>query len=197
VVREDASGQKRLVGYVTAQHSNYGRNGASSANGGPDLAQQLKAFLQPKLPEYMVPGILVVLDELPHLPNGKVDRKSLPAPALEAAAIAPKYLAPSNEKEKKLAEIWMQILGVKQVGVLDNFFELGGDSLLSFRVVNRANQIGIHLTPRLILEHKTIAELVKAVEANGAPPAARTSVPTITRVSRGAHQQRIPLARAK
>jgi hypothetical protein len=191
VVREDTPGQKRLVGYVASKHAsrNGNGNGAASGNGTSDLPQVLKTFLQPKLPEYMVPGVLVVLEELPRTPNGKVDRKSLPAPSIEASAGRSECMAPRNEKEKALADIWVQILGVNKVGVLDNFFELGGDSLLSFRVANRANQIGIHLTPRLILEHKTIAELVKAVESDSTGAAAKPLAPAITRASRAANRR--------
>ena len=74
------------------------------------------------------------------------------------------------------------MLGLEKVGVLDNFFELGGDSLLSFRVANRASQIGMPLTPRMFFQHKTIAELVKAVEGNGGG-AAKPSAPAITAAS--------------
>jgi hypothetical protein len=101
------------------------------------------------------------------------------------------FIAPRNEKERALADIWMQVLGLDKVSVMDNFFELGGDSLLSFRIANRASQYGLPLTPRMFFQHKTIAGLVKvAVEANG--EAGKTTEPAIIRVSRNAHRSKLP-----
>jgi hypothetical protein len=85
------------------------------------------------------------------------------------------------------------MLGLERVGVYDNFFELGGDSLLSFRIANRAIQAGIPLTPRLFFQHRTIADLVKAIEGISEGVVEEPKGPAITRVSREAHRRRVPL----
>jgi amino acid adenylation domain-containing protein len=181
LVREDTPGQKRLVAYVTRQ---------AGENESPlDLPGTLTAFLQPKLPDYMVPSVVVVLETLPRTPNGKVDRKALPTPSAEAKAASHDFVAPRNDKEKALADIWLQVLGLKEVSVLDNFFELGGDSLLSFRVANRANQVGLPLTPRLFFQHGTIAELVKAAEREEVAQA-KPATSAIARIDRSTARRR-------
>jgi hypothetical protein len=154
-----------------------------------DLPGTLTAFLQPKLPDYMVPSVVVVLETLPRTPNGKVDRKALPTPSAEAKAASHDFVAPRNDKEKALADIWLQVLGLKEVSVLDNFFELGGDSLLSFRVANRANQVGLPLTPRLFFQHGTIAELVKAAEREEVAQA-KPATSAIARIDRSTARRR-------
>jgi hypothetical protein len=141
-----------------------------------------------------VPAIFVALEAFPLTPNGKVDRKALPAPELTGKPEVRNIIAPRNEREKLLAEIWVQMLGLESVGVYDNFFELGGDSLLSFRIANRANQAGIPLTPRLLFQHRTIADLVKAVDGNSEGVVEVSKGPAITRVSREAHRRRLPLS---
>ena len=121
----------------------------------------LRAFLQGKLPEYMVPSAFVFLDKLPLTPNGKVDRKALPAPEARPG-IGKDYVAPRSDAETALAKIWSEVLKIDKVGVHDNFFELGGDSILSIQVVSRARQAGLGLTPKLMFEHQTVAELASA-----------------------------------
>ena len=120
------------------------------------LARRLKESLSAKLPEFMVPSAIVVLGALPRTPNGKIDRKALPLPALESAATPQEFVPPSNPQEEKLAQIWREVLGLSKVSVQDSFFELGGDSLLSFRVASRASQAGLALTPRMFFQYKTI-----------------------------------------
>jgi amino acid adenylation domain-containing protein len=126
VAREDTPGDKRLVAYATAK------------NGEPPKASELRALLQNKLPEYMVPSAFVNLERFPLTPNGKVDRKALPKPDFEAAADKGNFIAPGTPTEMVLAEIWCDVLGRKQVGVHDNFFDLGGHSLLMVQVQTRA-----------------------------------------------------------
>jgi acyl carrier protein len=127
---------------------------------------ELRAGLQRRLPEYMVPAVFVPLDEMPLTANGKVDRKRLPAPEVERSATAVEYVAPRNEIEAKLAEIWQEVLNVRQVGVLDNFFELGGDSILSIQIIARANEAGIRLTPKDLFQFPTVAGLAAIAEAD-------------------------------
>ncbi|WP_166677027.1 non-ribosomal peptide synthetase, partial [Paraburkholderia caballeronis] len=149
-------GGTRLVAYVTAQA------------GGTLAAQPLRERLAVVLPDYMVPGAIVVLDALPLNPNGKVDRRALPAPD----AVAREYEAPAGDVETALARIWQQVLGVEQVGRHDNFFELGGDSILSLKVVERTARAGFALAPRDLFEQQTVAALaarVSVVSVAGQP----------------------------
>ncbi len=147
VVARDEAAVKRLVAYVLP-----------NADGRPQVAD-LRAFLQAKLPDYMLPSTLVVVDALPLLPNGKIDRRALPAPDAERLESNAEYAAPRTPQEKTLAELWAQVLGVKHVGIHDNFFELGGDSILSIQVIARANQAGLRLTPKQLFQSPTIAGL--------------------------------------
>jgi amino acid adenylation domain-containing protein len=123
LAREDEPGDKRLVAYVVA------------ASGEQLEPEALRARLKQKLPEYMVPAVFMVLEALPLSPNGKVDRKALPAPDGSRQS-AREYVVPRTELEAKLAAIWAQVLKVEKVGVHDNFFELGGHSLQIIRVAN-------------------------------------------------------------
>ncbi|KAA3663548.1 MAG: hypothetical protein DWQ04_10335 [Chloroflexi bacterium] len=131
----------------------------------PDV-NTLRDFLQDALPDYMVPAAFVTLDVMPLTPNGKVDRKALPAPEAARPELATAFTAPRDEKEQILAGIWAQLLGIDDIGVHDSFFELGGDSILSIQVVARANQAGLRLNARHIFQHPTIAELA-AVSGTG------------------------------
>ncbi|HEX8557985.1 MAG TPA: amino acid adenylation domain-containing protein, partial [Pyrinomonadaceae bacterium] len=148
VVREDESGHKHLTGYVAAD--------------GEPRADELRAHLQTRLPSYMVPAALVWLDELPLSPNGKIDRKALPAPA--RAADAGRSAAPSTRAERLLASVWEEVLKVEGVGVGDNFFDLGGDSILSIHVAARARRAGLVLSPRQFFQHQTLGALARAAE---------------------------------
>src|SRR5947207_14811455 len=132
VARADA-GVKRLVAYVVP------------AGAGSPSSSELRALVGARLPEYMVPAAFVALDAWPLSPNGKLDRRALPAPDFAAVTGS---LAPRTDTERLLAGVWADVLGVEPVGVEDNFFELGGDSILSIQVVSRARQVGLHLTSR-------------------------------------------------
>jgi amino acid adenylation domain-containing protein/non-ribosomal peptide synthase protein (TIGR01720 family) len=146
VVVLDDQERKRLVAYVTSTV--------------PDVGD-LRSWLKRSLPDYMVPSAFVVLDALPLSPNGKVDRKALPAPARNGEA---RYTAPRGEVQTTLAEIWADVLGADRVGVEDNFFSLGGDSILSIQVVSRARRAGLRLTSQDLFLHQVIAELATSVE---------------------------------
>jgi len=125
VAREDTAGDKRLVAYYV---------------GGDEVElEALRAHLEERLPEYMVPAAYVRLDAVPRLPNGKVDRRALPAPGADSYATHG-YEAPEGETEMELAEIWAEVLGVERVGRHDHFFELGGHSLLATKLVVRIRQ---------------------------------------------------------
>ena len=145
IARKDEPRRQRLVAYILPANQSVS-------------VEELRRALEERLPDYMVPSAFVLLEEWPRLPNGKIDRASLPAP--DHVVRSPRvYVAPRNAIEETLAEIWQQVLGVKQVGIHDGFFELGGDSILSIQIVARANQAGLKLAPKLIFRHQTIAEL--------------------------------------
>ncbi|WP_346397669.1 non-ribosomal peptide synthetase [Pseudomonas syringae] len=128
IAQEDMPGEKRLTAYYTMQE-------AAQAM----TAQTLRAALQARLPEYMVPAAYVKVSEWPLTPNGKLDRRALPAPGDDAYA-SRDYEAPAGEVERALAEIWQELLGVDRAGRNDHFFELGGHSLLAMRLISLVRQ---------------------------------------------------------
>jgi aryl carrier-like protein len=120
----------------------------------------------------MVPSAFVILDRLPRLPGGKVDRAALPGSGAALASERP-FVAPRTPTERRLAEIWAKVLGREGVSVEDNFFELGGHSIQSIQISHRAIAAGLPITPRDLLHHPTVAELATLADATGAA----TSVP--------------------
>ncbi|WP_026423721.1 non-ribosomal peptide synthase/polyketide synthase [Actinokineospora inagensis] len=146
-VHTDPAGHKRLVGYVA---------GSSL----PDSAA-LREFLVETQPDHLVPTAFVLLASLPVSPNGKVDRKALPAPDLSVSTVA--YLAPTNPVEEALAKVWADVLGIDRVGLADNFFALGGDSILSIQVAARARQVGLKVATKDLFLHQTIGDLAPVV----------------------------------
>jgi amino acid adenylation domain-containing protein len=145
IVREDNLGDKRLVAYVVPQ---------------PEInltTNEIRQFLRAKLPDYMVPTAFVFLDTFPLTPNGKIDRRALPAPDLQGQG---EYIAPSNPIEEKMARIWAEVLKLQRVSIEDNFFELGGHSLLATQVISRLQEtFEIVLPLRYLFEFPTIAQL--------------------------------------
>lgn len=125
----------------------------------------LRSLLKEKLPEYMVPSSFMILDALPLTPNCKVDRKALPAPYLsEAVSTETEFVAPRNEVETQLSEIWTQVLRVKQVGVDDNFFDLGGNSLLTAQLLSLVrDKFQVELPLADLFESPTVAKLAVAI----------------------------------
>jgi aryl carrier-like protein len=144
---EGPHGQSWLLGYVVIT-----RESLPSTN-------ELRAYLKERLPDYMVPQTFMVLDALPLLPNGKVNRRALPAPGSMRPDLAELYVAPRTEIEEVLAAIWSQVLGIEQVGIHDNFFELGGDSIRSVRMVALAKKRGFNFTVQQVFHTPTIARL--------------------------------------
>ncbi|MBC7828704.1 MAG: amino acid adenylation domain-containing protein [Chitinophagaceae bacterium] len=122
------------------------------------LQKDIRAFLQQQLPDYMIPGLLVELDQLPLTPNGKIDKKALPNPDIEL--IGSEYVAPRNVLESKLADIWKEVLEIEKVGIYDNFFELGGHSLKAIQLISRLHKrLNIKTDIGKILSNPTIKEL--------------------------------------
>ncbi|HAU1410626.1 TPA: amino acid adenylation domain-containing protein, partial [Legionella pneumophila] len=147
VAQDVGDGAKRLVGYYVLRPE--AADGVS--------ASDVRDYLKGRLPEYMVPSFLVAMEAMPLTPNGKLDRKALPAP--EGAAIQKAYVAPRNALEEALVLIWQEVLGVQTIGVEDNFFELGGDSIVSIQMLARAHRQKIHLRARDVFQYPTIREL--------------------------------------
>ncbi|CZT29110.1 amino acid adenylation [Pseudomonas cerasi] len=151
VAREDVPGDKRLVGYYT------------SGEGKPGLdIEQLRAWLSGLLPDYMVPAAYVRLASLPVTANGKLDRKSLPAPDCDSIA-SRAYEAPQGAIEIALASLWAELLHVEQVGRQDNFFELGGHSLLAVTLIARMRRLDMRADIRVLFVQPTLAALAAAV----------------------------------
>jgi amino acid adenylation domain-containing protein/non-ribosomal peptide synthase protein (TIGR01720 family) len=144
IAREDRPGDKRLVGYVT----------------GIDDPAGLRAQLAERLPAYMVPAAVVVLDALPLTVNGKLDIRALPAPEYTDVD---HYRAPANPVEEILAGIYAEVLGLERVGVDDSFFDLGGDSISAIQVIMRGHAAGLVGRPRDIFVQQTVARLARVV----------------------------------
>jgi amino acid adenylation domain-containing protein/non-ribosomal peptide synthase protein (TIGR01720 family) len=159
-VVDDPAGQNRLVGYVTGA--------------GLD-SKEIRRELQQRLPEYMVPAVVLVLDALPLTAHGKLDRAALPVPEPDLAELWAGR-PPVTEEEKTLCAVFAEVLGLTAVGADDNFFTLGGDSINSIQVVSRARRAGLALTLKDIFQHKTAEAIAGVVSplAEAAPEPART-----------------------
>jgi amino acid adenylation domain-containing protein len=150
VAQEDESGQKRLVAYMTTR-------------GVPPTIAELREHLKKQMPEHMVPAVFVTLEEFPLTPNGKVDRKALPKPEVDAAD--EKFEPPATATEIALANIWSGVLGVKRIGLHHSFFDLGGHSLLAVRVASRVSvalQVGMPL--RTLINNPTLAACSRQID---------------------------------
>jgi len=157
IATEDGLGHKRLVAYVTTE------NNVAQGVSEEEVVTTLRNALQSRLPEYMVPTVFIILDQLPLTPNGKLDRKRLPAPK-DSAGQAAVYIAPRNETEQALCEVWQKVFNRDRVGINDNFFSFGGDSILSIRVVTILRSKGIVLDIKDLFQYQTIELL--AVQAS-------------------------------
>ncbi|MEU6037308.1 amino acid adenylation domain-containing protein [Actinomadura sp. NPDC047616] len=146
VARQDAHGVKRLVAYVVPK-------------GGDADAAELRRHTAARVPEYMVPSAFVLLDTLPTNPNGKLDRDALPAPGYDVAAAGGR--APATPDEERLCEVFAQVLGLERVGADVSFFDLGGDSITALKLVTRAREAGVELTPRDVFTHQTVEALTR------------------------------------
>ncbi len=149
VAREDQPGERRLVAYIVTD--------------GYPTAESLRATVLAQLPDHMAPSAYVVLDHIPLTPSGKLDRQALPAPDPTEQLGRP-YVAPRDDVETVLAEVWADVLAVDRVGANDDFFELGGHSLLAAQIVARVrSRYGIDLALHSLFTAPTVAELADEV----------------------------------
>ncbi|PUA36864.1 non-ribosomal peptide synthetase, partial [Paenibacillus elgii] len=149
LAREDANGQQQLVAYFVAQREL--------------TAAELRAAMSQELPNYMIPSYFVQLAQMPLTPNGKIDRKALPAPEGSMHA-GGEYVAPRTPTEAKLAHIWQDVLGLEKVGVKDNFFELGGHSLRATALASKVRkELNMELPLRHIFQFPTVEQLAEAI----------------------------------
>jgi arthrofactin-type cyclic lipopeptide synthetase B len=173
LAREDVPGDKRLVAYFTWADADLG-------------IDQVHAYLQGQLPDYMLPSAYVPLASLPLTNNGKLDRKALPIPD-QAALLSRGYEAPQGEVETLLAQIWQDVLKLERVGRHDHFFELGGHSLLAVSLIERMRQVGLSADVRVLFSQPNLAALAAAVgsgreivvPANGIPAGCTQITPSM------------------
>ena len=152
VVRGEQAGEKQLVGYVVSDAEWEGE-------------VELKARLRARLPEYMVPSVVVQLAEMPVNRRGKIDRQALPEPDGARPELQTEFIAPRTPVEHMLAEIWSQVLGIEKIGVKDNFFALGGQSILAAQVIGQVHAaINIELPVYDLFENPTIMDLARHIE---------------------------------
>jgi nonribosomal peptide synthetase DhbF len=149
IVHEPHPGDKRLAAYLTPADT-----GTDTEMG---LVDEVRAWARTRLPHYMVPSALMLLETLPLTPNGKLDRNALPTPVYQAVTPG---RAPANPTEATLCTVFAEILGLDQVGPDDNFFDLGGHSLLATRLTSRVRTVlGTELGIHTIFQHPTPAEI--------------------------------------
>ncbi|KAF6616313.1 amino acid adenylation domain-containing protein, partial [Paenibacillus sp. EKM102P] len=144
MARTDETGQKQMVAYYVA--------------GQEIRASELRSELGRELPSYMVPSYFVQLEQMPLSPNGKIDRKALPAPegSLQTGA---DYAEPRTAQERALVAVWQSVLGLQTVGILGNFFDLGGDSIKAIQIASRTFQAGYKLDMKDLFQYPTVAAL--------------------------------------
>jgi hypothetical protein len=140
----------------------------------------------------MIPSVFLKVDAFPLTPNGKVNRRALPEPRgdLISAPATGSFSAPSTKEETLLAGIWSQVLGLERVGIHDDIFELGGDSIYIFQITTRANREGLQLSPALIFQHRTIAEILRRTQSRPAGEIPQPPVPSIQRVNRDDYRRK-------
>ena len=177
IVREDVPGDRRLIAYYAA------------ADGHLASATDLRTHLGQSVPDYMVPSAFVKMDALPRTPNGKLDKRGLPTPELTVEKSS-KSTEPRNAEEQRMSDIWAEVLRLKTVGIDENLFELGADSLHVFQIVARANKAGMKVTPKLVLQQRTIRAILEQAKepagngsgnGNGAAPVASSTIVPVSR----------------
>ncbi|MEG4530220.1 amino acid adenylation domain-containing protein [Microcoleus sp. D2_18a_D3] len=185
LVREDNPGDQRLVAYIVAN--------SELKTQDSELINDLRCYLKQKLPQYMMPSAFVLLEAMPLTPNGKIDRRSLPAPNKNTAEFESNFAEPRTPDEQLIAEIWAEVLGLERVGLHDNFFELGGHSLLATQAISRLREaFQIEVPLRSLFESPTVATVTESLLQYRAEQ--KRKAPPIKRVSR---QGELPLSFAQ
>ncbi|HIP71253.1 MAG TPA: non-ribosomal peptide synthetase, partial [Anaerolineae bacterium] len=184
IAREDEQDEKQLFAYLIP-----------APDATPDAAE-LHAYLKERLPIYMVPAAFVLLDEMPLLPNGKINRRALPDPEGQTVAASHNYVAPRTPAEEILAGIWADVLRVPRVGIHDDFHELGGHSLLATRIISRIRRaFQIDLPLRQLFDQPTVAGLAQLIEntaqSDALPPFPETPLPRDGNLPLSFAQQRL------
>jgi amino acid adenylation domain-containing protein len=166
LTHQEVDREKRLIAYVVGD-----RQHAPTAN-------DLRSFLKEKVPEYMVPSLFMLLDSLPTMPNGKLDRGALPKPDQSRPEMTKTFVGPRDELELQLANLWEEVLNVRPIGVTDNFFELGGHSLLAVRLFALIDKrLGKRLPLAALFRGATIEGLANIVRQNSSSEAPSSLVP--------------------
>ncbi len=157
VVREEAPGDRRLIAYLQSRPE----EGLST--------DEIRRFLQERLPDYMLPSAYVLLPALPLTPNGKIDRKALPPPDQAQTESQNAYVAPRTQAEKELAQIWSGLFQTEPIGIHDNFFNLGGHSLLLTRLASRIRDtLKVEVPLQVLFDNPTVAQMSTAIAATQA-----------------------------
>ena len=179
LLRQDKPEQQRLVGYVTGQPSLKA------------MLDQVRSYLAARLPQYMVPSVILWVEVMPLTATGKINRSALPVPE-ETAGQAAARIAPRNQVEEALAELWKSVLGVPEAGIHDNFFERGGHSLLATQLVSRMREVfDVEVSLRVLFERPTIVGLAEEVTRLRRGERKASAIPPIVRVPR---DQPLPLS---
>lgn len=160
----DAWGEKQLIAHLVSDDDHIS-------------VEQLRTYLLRRLPDYMVPSVMIFVDALPLTSNGKVDRKRLPQLDGYRSNLASTYTEPRDGVERALCEIWGKVLGLERVGIHDNFFALGGDSLRAVRAVAQAREAGLLTSLPQLFELQTVAELASVMTLQDTAPNRPRAVP--------------------
>ncbi|HEX7241971.1 MAG TPA: phosphopantetheine-binding protein [Longimicrobiaceae bacterium] len=186
VAREDAPGEKRLVAYLLA------------AEGALPTVGELRAALGETLPEYMVPAAFVELDAFPLTPNGKTDRRALPAPERAARLrTGTEYVAPRTALEEVLAAAWAEVLGVERVGVRESVIDLGAHSVMATQVLARLELLKVRLPLRAVFDAPTVEELARVILAREEVPGRTETIAGILRKVKGMSAEERTALRAR
>ncbi|MFC1830809.1 amino acid adenylation domain-containing protein [Thermodesulfobacteriota bacterium] len=144
--------------------------------------EELRLSLSRMLPPYMIPAYFLRMQAFPLNTTGKIDHRALPLPGDNEQPRVADYTPPRNKTEETLTEIWERVLGVERIGMHDNFFDLGGDSILNIQIVSRAVKVGIHITPALLFQNQTIAELALAASATEIERTIEEKIPAVSSI---------------
>lgn len=150
LAREDQPGEKRIVAYIESHHHT------------PATINDLRDYLHSKVPDYMVPSAFVLMDALPLMPNGKIDRKALPEPGRERPDLETEFVAPGSPAESIVAQIWADLLGLEEISIQDNFFELGGHSIMATRLISKIREtFQVEFPLHVLFDAPTVAGFVE------------------------------------